>query len=261
MAWFKDQWVLNLDAVWLVSSDGTTWAENPNRSPTSELSSATLTAGSDTLLAEVWNGLWYSENGIDWSELPESWETRRGPSEAAYSASFGYVATPWSDPGLYVSADGRDWQYAGYWPDVGDLTASGDRIFGGGYIFIFSGNLEFPDSSVVVELPDRGEVLLDQGNDFVANVAVGDKFTVSLPGYPPAGSGWEISEGPELCRLVDSPSFEQEEGGAEWEGTYRFTFEALQVGSEELLFEYSSPYDNGADVYTLVVDIHASDDE
>lgn len=262
VAWFKDQWVLNLAELWFVSEDGVFWTHSAAPAD-SEPMPATLVAGPDTLLAEVWNGLWYSETGTDWTELPEAESTRRGPSEAAYSPAFGYVATPWSDPGLYVSTDGRNWRYAGYWPDVGDLTASGDRIlalveFARAYLFVYSGRFEFPDSSVVVELPGLGEVLLDQDDDFVANVAVGDAFSISLPGFPPAGSGWRAVESPDgLWGLVEGPVFEHEDGGEVWEGTYRFTFEALEVGSGELVFEYCAPGDTGGDVYMLTVDIDA----
>ncbi len=141
VAWFKDQWVLNLADLWFVSADGVSWTYNPTPAG-SEALPATLLAGPDTLLAEVWNGLWYSENGTDWVQPPEPDSGARGPSEAAYSPSFGYVATPWSQAGLYVSTDGREWHHACCWPDIQDLTASGDRIlaldeFGRAYLIVY----------------------------------------------------------------------------------------------------------------------------
>ncbi len=125
--WFNGRWVVDVDGNWLVSADGATWTPVPTGSSPGP---ATLTAGPDTLLAEVWNSLWYSENGSDWTEVPAP-EGMRGPSDAtAYSDSFGYIATPWSDPGLFASVDGRNWEYVGFWPDMDALTASGERAFG-----------------------------------------------------------------------------------------------------------------------------------
>ena len=148
VAWFKDRWILVVDGIWFVSPDGMTWTENPVPDGSGP-GAATLKAGPDTLLAEVWNSLWYSENGTDWTEVPEPSEPRRrGPSDAtAYSDSFGYVATPWSDPGLYVSRNGWDWQYSSHFPDVDYLTASGDRAFGVGefgtpYLLLYTESAE-----------------------------------------------------------------------------------------------------------------------
>lgn len=142
--WFKDRWVLNLDDLWFVSPDATTWTQVPvtGAAPGAD----PLTAGPDTLLAERWNALTYSEDGTDWDWAPELEAGMREPSDAtAYSEVFGYIATPWSDPGLYVSNDGRHWQVATRAaPEVGEMVASGDRAFGidhefnTAYLFIYS---------------------------------------------------------------------------------------------------------------------------
>ena len=109
-------------------------------------------AGPNTLLAEACGMvmeciLYYSDNGTEWIEVPRPDEgsepNQRRPADAtAYSESFGYVATPWSAPGAYVSSNGRDWQYLPQWPDIDRLTASGDRAvgvgeFGTAYLLIY----------------------------------------------------------------------------------------------------------------------------
>lgn len=132
VAWFKDRWVLNLGELWFVSPDGATWTQTPMPGDP-VLAAVTLTAGPETLLAETGGmecNLWYSGTGTRWIEAPDPGQYVRGPADATgYSEVFGYVATPWSDPGLYTSPDGRTWLYTPFWPDVDHLTGSGDKAF------------------------------------------------------------------------------------------------------------------------------------
>ncbi len=156
LAWFKDRWVLDIGHIaeqgfWFVSEDGTTWTRNPVP-PEFDPGAGTLMAGPDALLAEgnAWGGLWYSEDGIDWTGIDEDDDSEvRPPRDAvAYSEVFGYLATPWSDSGLYMSGDGRTWHYVADWPGVDYLIASGDRAIGidrefsVSYLFTYSGRSE-----------------------------------------------------------------------------------------------------------------------
>ena len=140
MVWFKDQWVLNLGELILVSPDGMTWTQVPNSSPTSEyaLVKATLIAGPETLIARgcgMGCGVAYSETGVgEWTEIPEpvaDW--------VAYSDTIGYVSVgeygESAAPGISVSPDGRHFTMAEMPSPSGNLVssevvASGSRVLG-----------------------------------------------------------------------------------------------------------------------------------
>ncbi len=132
--WFGDRWVAAAGDTSATSRDGSTWTMevDSNRAGVEAHWVTSLTAGSDALIATTCGGwgphfVWYSEDGLEWTKLPESLPA---PHEGyAYSDSLGFVLA--EDGRVLMSNDGRTWEWTvgPSWGDDGaDIAASGNRL-------------------------------------------------------------------------------------------------------------------------------------